>query len=244
MPREMGLMHILLDLFVIAILGFCAWQGYRRGIISGILAILFIIVAIYGANLVASTYSSEFTSMFRPFVSGYLDGMEAEAIEELAPPELQTLSTEDLFRLEPGLEPTMAREVFSELGIHHSRVEELTQRYLAYRDDGLGVNRAMTDVLVYAFCFYLVYIIAFLLILIGLTVIYNIIHLSFRLPGLKLVDDIGGGVLGFAQGLLLVFMLTWVLGYAGIIFPEGLLESTLVMDLFIGANPMVGFINL
>ncbi|MCL2564155.1 MAG: CvpA family protein [Oscillospiraceae bacterium] len=237
-------MHILLDLLIIAILAFCAWQGYKRGAIGGVLAIIFIIVAIYGGNLVARTYSDEFTTMFRPFVSGYLDRAELEAIEEIVPPALQEFSTEDLFRMEPEMEPTVARQVFIDLGVHPNRTDGLVEQYLDYRAAGFTVNGAMTEVLVYAFCFYLVYIIGFLLILIGLTVIYNILHLSFRLPGLKLVDEIGGGVLGFVQGLLLVFMLTWALGYAGLILPEDLIANSWVTGLFVGANPIVGLIQL
>jgi len=237
-------MHILGDLLIVAILLFCAWQGYRRGIIGGILAVLFIIVSMYGANLVANTYSDEFTSMVRPFISGYLDSVEREVVDDLAPAGLRAFSTEDLFRREPGLEPVMARQIFLELGVHESRTEPLLQRYLMYRDDGATVNQAMTEVLVSSLCFYLVYVIGFLLIIIGLTVVYNIIPLSFRLPGLTLVDDIGGGVLGFAQGLMLVFVLTWALGYTGLLFPEDFLGSTVVIEMLIRANPMVGIINL
>jgi len=237
-------MHMLGDLLILAILLFCAWQGYKRGVIGGILAILVIIVSMYGANLVANTYSYEFTSMTRPFISGYLDGVEREIVDDLAPSGLRALSTEDLLRHEPGLEPVMARQVFLSLGVHESRTEPLLERYFTYRDGGATVNQAMTDVLVEAFCFYLVYIIAFLLIIIALTVVYNIIPLSFRLPGLTLVDDIGGGLLGFAQGLLLVFMLTWALGYVGLLFPEDFLNSTVFTEMLIRANPVVGFINL
>ncbi|MCL2567899.1 MAG: CvpA family protein [Oscillospiraceae bacterium] len=237
-------MHIFLDLILLAILGFCAWQGYKRGIIGGILAVIFLIVAIYGGNLVASTYSNMFTDMFNPFVSGYLQSAESQAIDEVVPRELQHLSTEDLFRLEQGLEPIVIRQVISDLGIHHSRADTFTDRYLELRDDGRSVNSSLTEVLVYAFCFYIVYTIGFLLILIALTVVYNIIPVSLRLPGLKLVDEIGGGVLGFVQGILLVFMLTWFLGYVGILLPEGLLTRTWITELFVGANPMVGYINM
>ena len=238
-------MHILLDVFIIAILGFCAWQGYKRGVIGGVLAILFIVVAIYGGNLVASAYSGEFTNMFRPFVSGYLDGAERDAIELIVPEEIQILSTEDIFQLEPNLEPTVSRQVFEELGVHHSRTEMFTLRYMDMRAaPGVSVNQAMTEVLVYAFCFFFIYVIGFSLILIALTVVHNIIPFSFRIPGLKLVDGIGGGVLGFLQGALLVLMLTWALGYAGLILPENLLTSTWVTEFIIGLNPMRGFINL
>ena len=240
-------MHILVDVLIVAILGFCAWQGYKRGIIGGILAVAFVIIAVYGGNLVATAYSDEFTTMFRPFVSGYLDGAEREVVEELAPPEFQGFSTEDLFRIEPGIEPVIARQVFIDLGVHHSRAEELTGRYLDARaGEGIGVNQAMTDTLVYAFCFFIVFVIGFLLLLIGLTVVYNIIPVSFRLPGakIKLVDEIAGGLLGFVQGVLLIFMLTWALGYLGLLFPEDFLASTWLTELFIGANPMVNFIHM
>ena len=237
-------MNILLDLFILAVIGFCAWQGYRRGMIGGVLAILFIIVAIYGGSLVANTYSDEFASMFRPFVSGYLDGAERDAIAEIVPENLQEFSTEDLFQLEPDLEPLVVRGMLEDLGIHPDRVESLNRYYMDMRGDGMGVNQAMTEVLVYAFCFFLVYVIGFLLILIALTVVFNVIPFSFRLPGLKLVDDIGGGVLGLIQGVMLVFMLTWAMGYAGILLPDGLLASTWVTEFFVRANPVVGIINL
>ncbi|MCL2367857.1 MAG: CvpA family protein [Oscillospiraceae bacterium] len=237
-------MHILADLFIVLILGFCIWQGYRRGIIGSILAVIFIIVAVYGANLLANLYSDEFTTMFRPFVSGYLDGVEAEVVEEFAPAGLAGLSTEDVFRVAPEIEPVIAEHIFTAMGIHENRIHILVDQYLDARDAGETVNRAMTEVIVTAFCFLIVFIIAFLLLLIALTVIYNIIPFSFKIPGLRLVDDIAGGVLGLAQGLLLVFMLTWFLGYLGLLIPEGLIEQTWLVETFTARNPMMGFIDL
>lgn len=237
-------MHFLVDLLILAILGFCVWQGIKRGILGGILAVVFILVAVYGGNLVANTYSDEFTNMFRPFVSGYLDRVEAEMLEELTPENLSGLSTEDLFRLERGIEPIFITSVFTELGIHESRVHKLTDRYEAEREEGATINRSLTNVLVYAFCFVLVFVIGFLLLVIGLTVIYNVIPFSFRIPRIKLADKIGGGVLGGVQGLLLVFMLTWLLGYVGLALPEDLLERSSLTEFFVRFNPMTNHIDL
>ena len=239
-------MHILLDILLIAPILFCGWQGYKRGIIGGVLAIVFILVAVWGANLVSTAYSDEFTTMFRPFVSGYLDRVEIEAVEEIVPFDQQHLSTEDLLRLDNTLEPELAEQVFLEMGVYETRTEKLTDRYFEYRDQYYyrTVNHALTNVIVYAFSFLLVFTIAFLLILIGFTVAYNIIPFTFRLPGLKLVEGIGGGVLGVGQGLLLVFMLAWLLGYVGLILPEDLLERSGVISFFVRNNPMVNFIDL
>ncbi|MCL2841852.1 MAG: CvpA family protein [Oscillospiraceae bacterium] len=239
-------MHILLDILLIAIILFCGWQGYKRGILGCILAIAFVIVAVWGANLIATTYSDEFTSMFRPFASGYLDRMEIEAIEEIVPMDQQHLSTDDLLRLDDSLESQLAQQVFLELGVYESRTEKLLDRYFDYRDQYYynTVNHAFTNVFVYAFSFLLVFVISFLVILIGFTVVYNIIPFSFRLPGLKLVEGIGGGVLGIGQGLLLVFMLTWLLGYIGLFLPEDFLARSGVIPFFVRNNPMVDFIDL
>jgi len=237
-------MHFLVDLLILAMIGFCVWQGIKRGILGGILAIAFILVAIYGGNLVANNYSDEFTTMFRPFVSGYLDRVEAEVIEEAAPANLAGFSTEDLFRLEPGIEPAVMAMVFTELGVHESRVYKIADRYEAERAEGLSVNRSLTNVLVYAFCFVIVFVVGFLLILIALTVIYNIIPFSFRIPRIKLADKIGGGILGGGQGLLLVFMLTWILGYLGLILPDELLENTMLTEFLVRFNPMTNHIDL
>ena len=237
-------MHILVGIGIIAILAFCAWQGYKRGIIGGVIAILFIIVSLYGANLVASTYSDDFTTVFRPFISGYLDSVEVSVANELVPSHMQGLSTEDMFRIDASLEETLANSVFEALGVHPSRTERLAERFLSYRAAGdISFNRAMTDVMVYAICFLIVYVIAFTLILIVLTVLYNIVHLTFRLPGDRRIDQYGGAVLGLVQGILLVLALTWALGYIGLALPE-FAERSAVLNFFIRNNFLVNHINL
>jgi len=237
-------MHFLVDLLILLILAFCIWQGLKRGILGSILAVVFILVAIYGGNIAANNYSDEFTTMFRPFVSGYLDRVEGEVIEEIVPENMVHFSTEDLLRLDPGLETVIISGVFLEMGVHEERLDKLMDRYEMERGEGLSVNQALTNVIVYALCFLLVFVIGFLLILIALTVIYNIIPFSFRIPRIKLIDMIGGSIIGCAQGVLLVFMLTWLLGYVGFLLPEELLENTFITELFVRLNPMVNYIDL
>ena len=54
------------DVLFILIILVCAWRGYKNGIIRGICGILAIIVSLYGANLIATAYSDEFTGMAKP----------------------------------------------------------------------------------------------------------------------------------------------------------------------------------
>lgn len=235
-------MHILISLLVIAVIGFAAWQGYRRGIVGSVLAVVFIALSVFGANMVANTYSNEFTTMFRPFIGGYLDRIEAEAAETIAPAGMEHFSVTELFQIEPAIEPVLARQVVSYMGVHESRTEEIVQDYLYLRGYGYGVNDAMTTVLVDLFCFLLVFVVAFLAILITLTVIYNVIPLSFRIPHFGRGDDIGGAAAGLVQGVLLVFMAAWLIGYIGIALPESV-ERAGVLNFFVNNNPMVVFIG-
>jgi hypothetical protein len=65
----------------------------KKGLIPGLLSIFVIIISLYGANIVAQTYSGEFTPVLEPFVSGIVDKTSEESsqmgqgnlsIEELA----------------------------------------------------------------------------------------------------------------------------------------------------------------
>jgi len=46
------------------------------------------------------------------------------------------------------------------------------------------------------------------------------------------------------QGLLLVFMLTWGLGYAGLLLPEGFVERSFLAEFFIARNILIPFIAI
>ena len=75
--------------------------------------------------------------------------------------------------------------------------------------------------------------VAFLLILILLVAIGNIGNLSFRLPSLELVDEIGGAVLGFVKGFLYCVLLCWVLSFLGIVIGKDTLASTTLAQFFL-----------
>ena len=73
----------------------------------------------------------------------------------------------------------------------------------------------------------------FLLIIIFITAIANIGNLSFRLPNMELLDEIGGAVLGFAKGLLYCILLSWVLSFLGLIIGKDTLEHTTLARFFL-----------
>ena len=63
-------MKTVLSLIFLIILIACTWSGYKKGLIMGIFSLLAFVVSVYGANLLAGTYSGEVVDALRPFASG------------------------------------------------------------------------------------------------------------------------------------------------------------------------------
>jgi uncharacterized membrane protein required for colicin V production len=66
-------MKLAIDLILLAIVIICVWTGYKKGLIMGIGGLVVIIVSLYGACLVSTTYSYEIIPALRPFASGFVE---------------------------------------------------------------------------------------------------------------------------------------------------------------------------
>ena len=65
---------LLIDIGIVGIVAFCAWRGFRSGLIRGAFAIVALIVSLFFANTVARAYAQEFTGVLTPFASGMVEG--------------------------------------------------------------------------------------------------------------------------------------------------------------------------
>ena len=85
-------------------------------------------------------------------------------------------------------------------------------------------------------CFVGCFLLSFLLIIILLTVIGNLPNLSYKLPHLDILNDIGGALLGIATGLMFCVILVWTLKFTGIVIGKDTLSSASVAKLFLEHN--------
>jgi hypothetical protein len=98
------------------------------------------------------------------------------------------------------------------------------QEYAEEQD--IGIVNAMVDVLCRDISYAAGFTLAFLLILIILTVIGNIPNLSFKIPNLDMVNDIGGIVFGIATAFAFCAVLVWVLKFCGMLIDEDTIMET------------------
>ena len=144
------------------------------------------------------------------------------------------LSLEDILARDSSLRYDYAVECMKIVGIYQDRAEEMAQKAVDLADrSGVSMTDAVVTVLCDTGSFVGGLLVAFLLILILLVAIGNIGNLSFRLPNLELLDEIGGAVLGFVKGFLYCVLLCWVLSFLGIIIGKDTLENTTLAQFFL-----------
>ena len=220
----------IIDLALLGILIVCIWSGYKKGIIMGVGGILCIIVAIYGANLLANSFSFDVVPALKPFANGYtetiLNGSDSDVMKRMGW-EGSSYRPEDLVEMYPNRKLEFCSTCYQALGFDENLSDRMAEKAVTYaRESGSSIRAAVGQILCetvsYAACF----LVAFLLILIILTVIGNLPNLSYKLPRFDILNDILGAVLGLVTGLMLCAVLVWALRFLGKLIGTDTLAST------------------
>lgn len=228
-------MKAIVDILLIIIIALCTWNGYKRGLVGGVAGILAIIISLLGASIISAAYSHEVVPALEPFVSGYLDShRNRDAILERMGYGSSDLSLEDILEQDSSLRYDYAYESLSDLGLYSKRAEDLAADAVNIAaETGCTMTQAIVSVLCNTITSVGTMLIAFLLILILLVAVASIGNLSFRLPNLESVDEIGGAILGFAKGFQYCILLCWLLSFLGIIIGKETMAHTTLGRFFL-----------
>ena len=220
----------IIDLVLLGILIICVWSGYKKGVIMGVGGILCIIVAVYGANLLANSFSYDVVPALKPFANGYtetiMNGSDSTVMKRMGW-DGSTYRVEDLVEMYPNRKLEFCSTCYQTLGFDENLSDRMAEKAVTYaRESGSSIRAAVGQILCetvsYAACF----LVAFLLILIILTVIGNLPNLSYKLPRFDILNDIFGAILGLITGLMLCAVLVWALRFLGKLIGTDTLAST------------------
>lgn len=228
-------MKLILDFVLLGIVALSTWSGYKRGLIGGVAGILAIVVALFGGSLISSAYAHEVVPALEPFVDGYIDSQaNRDAVLQAMGYGGTDYSVEDILAQDSSLRYDFAYESLLSVGLYSERADELAERAVAYSDANLvGMTPAIVAVLCDAATYVVGLALGFLMILIFLTAVANVGNLSFRLPNLELLDEIGGAALGFVKGFVYCVLLSWLLSYFGLLIGFHTLENTTLARFFL-----------
>lgn len=240
-------MKTVITLILLAILAMCAWSGYKKGLIMGVGALLAITVSVYGANLLATAFSYDIIPALRPFAAGYMEQqIDAEngAMARMGWKDSE-YSAEDLLAQHPERREEFCQSCYEALGVHESAAKLMAADAVKYEDEnGSGVVNAVIQIFSEKACYIACFILGFLLILILLTVIGNLPNLSYKIPNLDILNDVGGTLLGIAEGVAFCMLLVWALRFTGKIIGEDTLDSSWLAAKFIKHDLIAKYLGI
>lgn len=245
------LLPSIVNLLLIVIVVVCAWQGFKKGIIMGIIGVLVIILSLYGAQLLSDTFSYEVIPVLKPFVSGYVETRTEETAFEVFgyEPDINgdyhvSKSVTDLISEQPDTRFEISARVYRGLGLYGSVADDMARKTVSYAEqNNATLPSSVVTILCQSITWYGGFLLAFILLFAALTVVVNLLNLSFRLPYIGIINDLGGLGIGIFTGLLICAVIVWALQFTGLILPEDTLGSTSVAGWFLDRNMLASYIT-
>ena len=226
---------LLIDLALIGTVVFCAWRGYRNGLIRGVFGVVGLIVSLILANIAAIAYSEEFTGMLMPFVSGVIE----TTISELDPEDVEYEIVEHENDSEEFI---TAYNALRQIGLPVPAAIRVAEQAMEDESEGF-IHDKVADKLASVLAYVAVFGIAFILVAIIFAVIGNLVGFVFSLPGLKLVDMIAGVAFGVMKGLIIVLTLAAVVRYFGLLALDTL-EGTSLLNYLVNNNMIADMLGI
>lgn len=215
---------LLYDGIVVGVLALFTWFGWRRGLLLSLCGLAVAVVAFLGAGLVADTLDEPVATALVPNLSALVEDRITQHFEDG-----DTSSIADMLRQEGGLYAWAADAV--EAGA-------LDEEHLFH--DATSAVRTATQALAQRIAHTLVFAIAFLLLYVLLILALHALDLVAKLPGLHFCNSLGGGVIGFLKGGIIVFV---AVGAATLLFSAYLpdaqtMERSRIFRFFVENNPI------
>lgn len=212
-------MHIdslVADIIIALILLTSAVFGAKRGIFRSVLSLAVLILAIWGAGVAAKSLSTPVTDWIFPKIEQSVE----KSIEKKKEAEDQPKVTGDV--------------VVSYVNAAVDDAKKQTARVVS------TTAYQLTNSVVYGILFILAFAVLFFI----LHVIGKIINKLLKLPGLNFINGTLGFLLGAAEGVLLVFLLIFLIEKLHLFEPVRLEENSYLLAYFLHNTPFTVFGNL
>ncbi|MCI9577266.1 MAG: CvpA family protein [Oscillibacter sp.] len=215
---------VIIDAIAVAVLAGFAILGAWKGLLRTLAGLLVLALSLAGAGIIASALSAPAAKLIVPVIEKRLESRLDEALQQRYPgeqPEDQ-LSVTDMLGL---------------LGIDETQWDALAFRAQdAVRDTGVHLMTAVIGSVAQSMLYGVLYMLSFVLLSIALHLLVRMLDAVLKLPGLHGLNAVGGGLVGLAEGALLLFLAVWVLRLAGVSFDGQ--EDCRIFRFFITYTPL------
>lgn len=227
------MMRWVVDLILVAVVLLCAFNGYRRGILMELGAVVCLVVSLYGATMIANNFSMEVVVAVKPFAGGFIESVVSNDVPKRLGYDLNEYSINDIVASDPEKAYEVAETTFLCMGLYEDTAAKLAEEVQVYAEENVvSLRSAIIDVTCNTLVYAAAVALCFMIILIFLTFLGNLPNLAFRLPNMAEMDEIGGAAVGAVRGVLLGMLAVWVLKFLGLLIGEDTISTTIVAKLF------------
>lgn len=220
---------VIIDAIVVIFLAGFTIYGIRRGLLQALAGLVIVVAALVGAGMIAATFSAPAAKLAAPLIEKRI---ERKVDTALAEQEREAMMPEDDadFQLE---------DLLALLGLDTDVRESLAEKTReTVRETGESLIAAVMESIAQSVIYGVLYILSFLALLALLRVLVKAMGLLVKLPGLRGLNALGGGLLGLTEGALLLFLLIWAARRLGVSFETQTLAEAHILRIFTANTPL------
>jgi len=214
---------IFFDILIAAIVVIAALRGKHRGFVLTLCGFLTIFVAFIGASIVSELLVQPVSILLRPVVEKVIFSILEDRVA------INPATAE--IPLSAVLGTLQAVPFFAGLAEHFQSALESGAAEIAG-----SAALALAEYAAVQFARIILFILAFVAILIVWWIMSHALDLACHLPGLNFLNRFGGLALGFCQGIALCFILCWLFKDS-YITPEAI-DGSFLLPYFCTQNPL------
>ena len=217
---------VIIDaLVVILLVAFVVW-GTFRGALRTLAGLLIVVLALAGAGMAASACSGPAAKLAAPLLGERIEESVRSAMEEALP------ETPD-----PG--ETDLQALLERLGLDEAVWQPLMERVReSVAETGAELVDAVVESLLHSVIYGVLFLLVFLILLILLKLLVKALDLITLLPVLHGANALLGGILGFIEGSLLLFLAVWAARKFGVSFETEFFEGAHILRIFTANTPL------
>lgn len=196
---------VIIDIIAAAILLGFTISGAKRGLFRALAGLVMILLALFGARMAAEKLTAPAVELMRPVLEHRI---ETKLDTVLDTSEEAGRMPEESAEAD-GLD---ARDLLALLGVEGGKLDDLTEKVQeSVRDTGVSLLTAVAESLAEPVLYSVIFLLAFLLLVVGLNLLAKLLDLAMKLPVLHGANALGGGVVGFLEGAVVLLLLTLLL---------------------------------
>ena len=200
---------VILDLAILGIFLLCLWLGARKGLFRSLADLAASLAALVGASWAAGYLAQTAVEWIRPLLEERVTGaIEGYLAQAAGGEEYAGILADLLVRLSGQIPP-----------------------------EGAGAVEALADLVLGNIAYALVFLGAFVLLMVVLKLVIRAVDTVLKLPLLHQANTLGGLLFGALEGLLLILVLLWLEERTGLLVDSRALEGSLLAPYLVNLLP-------